>query len=40
MISVIGGARRENSAEHSWHLAVMAPLLAEYAADDVDMGGS
>jgi len=38
MISVIGGARRENSAEHSWHLAVMAPLLAEYAADDVDIG--
>ncbi len=37
MISVIGGARRENSAEHSWHLAVMAPLLAEYAADDVDI---
>ena len=37
MTSVIGGARRENSAEHSWHLAVMAPLLAEYAADDVDI---
>lgn len=24
-------SRRENSAEHSWHLAVMAILLAEYA---------
>ena len=23
----------ENSAEHSWHLAVMVILLAEYAAD-------
>ena len=25
------GSRRENSAEHSWHLAVMAMLLAEHA---------
>jgi len=24
-------SRRENSAEHSWHLAIMAILLAEYA---------
>jgi putative hydrolase of HD superfamily len=38
MISVIGGARRENSAEHSWHLAVMAPLLAEYAPEGLDLG--
>jgi putative hydrolases of HD superfamily len=30
--------RRENSAEHSWHIAVMAPLLAEYAGADVDVG--
>ena len=30
-------SRRENSAEHSWHIAVMAPILAEYAADDVDV---
>jgi putative hydrolase of HD superfamily len=37
MISVIGGARRENSAEHSWHLAVMAPLLAEYAPAAIDI---
>jgi len=37
MISVIGGARRENSAEHSWHLAVMAPLLAEYAPAGLDL---
>jgi putative hydrolase of HD superfamily len=27
------GSRRENSAEHSWHLALMALLLEEYAAD-------
>jgi len=25
------GTRRENSAEHSWHLALMAVLLAEHA---------
>ncbi len=37
MISLIGGARRENSAEHSWHLAVMAPLLAEYATANLDL---
>ncbi len=34
---VLGGERRENSAEHSWHLAVMAPLLAEYAQVPVDV---
>ena len=32
------GSRRENSAEHSWHIALMAPLLAEYASADVDVG--
>jgi len=25
------GTRQENSAEHSWHLAMMAIVLAEYA---------
>jgi 5'-deoxynucleotidase YfbR-like HD superfamily hydrolase len=30
-------SRRENSAEHSWHLAIMAVLLAEYAEPDVDI---
>lgn len=29
-------SRRENSAEHSWHLAVMTLLLAEYAGEPVD----
>ncbi len=29
-------SRRENDAEHSWHLAVMAIMLAEYAAQSVD----
>jgi putative hydrolase of HD superfamily len=31
--SVIGGGRHENDAEHSWHLAVMAILLKEYAGE-------
>ena len=31
------GSRKENDAEHSWHLATMAVLLAEYAAEDVDL---
>ena len=30
------GTRRENSAEHSWHLAVMAMILAEHANAPVD----
>ena len=31
-------SRRENDAEHSWHLAVLAVLLAEYAAEkDLDV---
>ena len=35
--SLTDGSRRENSAEHSWHLAVMALLLSEYADEDVDI---
>ena len=31
------GSRRENSAEHSWHLAMMAILLVEYAPATVDV---
>ncbi len=34
---LIDGSRRENDAEHSWHLAVMAQLLAEYAKDTPDV---
>ena len=34
---VTSGARRENSAEHSWHLALCAITLAEYAAEPVDL---
>jgi putative hydrolase of HD superfamily len=33
-----GLGRRENSAEHSWHLAVMALALAEHAPEGTDMG--
>lgn len=32
------GKRRENDAEHSWHLALMAVLLTEYAPERVDLG--
>ncbi len=35
--SLIGGDRRENSAEHSWHLAMMALVLAEHANAPVDL---
>ena len=31
-------ARRENSAEHSWHLAVMALVLADHAPPGTDLG--
>jgi putative hydrolases of HD superfamily len=31
-------ARRENDAEHSWHLALMVILLAEYADEPIDVG--
>ncbi|MFM8563084.1 MAG: HD domain-containing protein [Acidimicrobiia bacterium] len=30
-------SRRENTAEHSWHLAMFAFVLAEYANEDVDL---
>lgn len=29
--------RKENDTEHSWHLAVMAAVLAEYAPENVDI---
>lgn len=31
-------SRRENDAEHSWHIAVMAMLFSEYAKEPVDLG--
>ena len=32
-----GHGRNENDAEHSWHMAVMAYLLREYANEEVDI---
>ena len=31
------GNRRENDAEHAWHMAIMAFLLQEYANEEVDL---
>lgn len=33
-----GKGRRENDAEHSWHIAIMAYLLREHANEAVDIG--
>ncbi|VEN73693.1 Phosphohydrolase [Candidatus Desulfarcum epimagneticum] len=35
---LLGPGRRENSAEHSWHTALMAIVLAEHADEGVDPG--
>src|SRR5690554_4189724 len=32
--TLINDRRRENDAEHSWHLGVMAMLLSEYVQED------
>lgn len=34
---LIGGARRENSAEHSWHLALALMVLREHAPAELDL---
>ncbi len=34
---IADGSRKENDAEHSWHLALMAFLLSEYANEQVDV---
>lgn len=36
--SIVGNHRRENTAEHSWHLALFAMVLAEWADEPVDLG--
>jgi putative hydrolases of HD superfamily len=36
--TISDGSRRENSAEHSWHLALMAVVLAEHAPPGTDLG--
>ncbi len=35
---LLDGSRRENDAEHSWHIATMALVLAEHAEQPVDLG--
>ena len=32
-----GGERKENDAEHAWHMSVMAVLLSEYANEKIDV---
>ena len=32
------GARRENTAEHSWHLGIAAMIMAPFASEPVDVG--
>ncbi len=34
---LLDSSRQENAAEHSWHIAVMAGLLREYAVERVDI---
>lgn len=34
---LIDMSRRENSAEHSWHLAIMATVMTEYALEPVNV---
>lgn len=31
------GMRKENDAEHGWHMAIMAILLSEYANEEIDV---
>lgn len=35
---LVDQSRRENDAEHSWHIATMAMLFEEYATEKVDIG--
>ena len=35
---IADGSRRENSAEHSWHVALMALVLAEHCPEKIDLG--
>ena len=34
---VTGAGRKENDAEHAWHMAVMTVLLSEYANEEIDV---
>lgn len=35
--SVIGLDQRENDAEHSWHISIMAMILKEYSNEEIDI---
>ena len=35
--SLSGKGRKENDAEHAWHMAIMAYLLREYSNDEIDI---
>ena len=35
--SLIGEDKREDDAQHSWHISVMAMVLSEYANEDIDV---
>lgn len=37
MTSIADGSRRENDAEHSWSLAMMVFLFAEYMEEEIDL---
>lgn len=37
MTKLTDGKRRENDAEHAWHMAIMTILLAEYANEEIDV---
>ena len=37
--SLIDNSRRENDAEHSWHIAIMAMVLSEYADGGIKYSG-
>ena len=37
MTSIADGSRRENDAEHSWSLAMMVFLFAEYIEEEIDL---
>ncbi len=35
--SLSGKGRKENDAEHAWHMAIMAYLLREYSNEEIDI---
>lgn len=34
---ITGASRKENDAEHAWHMAIMTLILQEYANEDIDV---